>query len=96
MSKYLIKGLINDKTCKQCEYDPKKIQTHGKLGSFNFATAFQDYNGNVRFWEHMPYGETQNPNLNVIHSKKLPDYTTTFYCSVEVPFHKRLPKRAAK
>ncbi|MCI0563892.1 MAG: hypothetical protein MN733_35915, partial [Nitrososphaera sp.] len=72
------------------EYDPKAI-CPTNLGGYNYATAIQDTNGDVEYWEHMAFGISGNPDLTAIHSLELPKYPTNFYCVVEVPKHKYAP-----
>jgi hypothetical protein len=58
---------------------------------FDFATAFQRQDGSIIFWEDMPYGATNNPNLKVIHKKALdPKMATIFFVSA-IRTHLREP-----
>jgi hypothetical protein len=52
-----------------------------KNSVYDYATLFQDKDGTKRFWEHMEYGITNNPDLNVVHRSELPNRQTIYMVS---------------
>ena len=73
-----------------CEYVDKEKQEIKpkslglpKLEPYNFATAFQkSYDGSeVVYWERMPWGPRQNPNLDVNRTKGHV-YKSVVYCVI--------------
>ena len=71
--------------CKYLDEDKKQIDpkslTLDKLEPYDFATAFQkSYDGGeIVYWERMPWGESNNPDLTV-HRTKGHTYKSVVYC----------------
>ena len=76
------------------EYEPELLlspELHHD--AFDFMTAIQNEKGEIKIWESMPAGANANPDLIVKHWATLPthNYSTTFYCVVEVKQHRLNP-----
>jgi len=59
---------------------------------YDFVTAFQAPDGSIKFWEAMPFGETDNPELNVDHKTHLYPRMGTVYFVVPIDYHSRIPQ----
>ncbi len=80
----------------------RELQTipegEGGLSCFDFATAFQNPDGTIKFWEDMPYGQSSNFWLTTTHKERLygtgegeEPFATVYFVSV-IDRHKREPE----
>ncbi len=88
---FLKKGSKSEYELSDIKSNMMKIKEPGHGDTYDFATAFQYPDGKLKFWEVMPFGESINPNLDVIHKKKLYPHMGTVYFVVPIQDHVRAP-----